>query len=96
MLLLFGRFYQWVDDITENVQRSIDIAAFPQSFALDVGMFDSLASRQIDYINLGFPNFYNLIFDDLWLDDDCEYGMRAWTFSVHGSGCHLSGFVSFE
>jgi len=78
------------------MQRFVNVATLSQPLAFHICMFDSFASCQIDYVQLGLFALYHIIFGRLRLNQYCENCMRTRTFSVHKSGGHSSRFFAFD
>ena len=53
MLLLPGRLNQGIDDVSQDVQGSIDIRSLSQSLAFNIGVLHSLAASEIHNIDFG-------------------------------------------
>jgi hypothetical protein len=78
------------------MKRLVDVAALLKSLAFDIGVFDSLAACQVDYVDFGLSPLYSVFFHDFGLDIDGEDGMGAGAFLVHAGFCDFSIFLSLE
>jgi hypothetical protein len=96
MSFFLGWFGERIDDVAEDVQRFVDVAAFAKSFSFYVGVFDPFAACEIDYVQFGLFGCYGILISALAFDKDRENGMGSWAFGVHGGGGHLSGLLALE
>lgn len=78
------------------MKRTVDVAALPQSFALDVGVLDSFAACEVDDVQFGLLGARHFLLDDLALHLNAENGVRAGALVVHGGGGHLPHLLSLE
>lgn len=62
MFFLLCRLDQCIDDIAQDMQRSVNIASLFEPVTLDFGLFGSLAAGQIDNINFGSSDLCDIIF----------------------------------
>lgn len=96
MFLLLTCLSQAVDNIAQNMQRSIDIAALPQPLPLNIRMFNSLTPCQIHDMQFCLLGGNGLILKHLALYQNTKNGMRPGTFGIHlREGC-FPGFFAFK
>ena len=96
MFFLLTRLSQAINNISQNMQRSINIASFPQPLPLYVGMFNSLTTCQIYHMKFGLPASNGLILHNFALYQDTENRMRAGTLAVHEREGRFSIFFTLK
>lgn len=96
VLFLLCTFDERIYYVSENVERLVDVATFPQSFTFHVGVFDPLAACEIDDINFGFAIFNSVLVHNFGFDIDGKNSMRPGAFFVHSGFCDFSIFLALQ
>ena len=96
MFLFLGGLHKRIDNISQNMQRPIDVRCLSQPLPLHHCVLDPLASRKVNYVQFGLFHLDDVIFFAEGLDENGEYDMRAWTLLVHVGHGYSSGFISFQ
>jgi hypothetical protein len=65
MFFLLGRFHQRIDDISQHVQRLVYTRGLPQSLPFNTRVLHSLATGEVDYVELGLLDLDHVVLLDV-------------------------------